>query len=91
MDSQWRTSRVKGKILYKLSRAGKFHHSHTALENLTKGFPSDMKGAAKECVNELIKEGIIFIKKTNYGVHVSVNTEKHEQILRYIDEFLMDD
>lgn len=84
----WTNSQIKGKVLHKLTRKGKFEHSHTALDNLTKGFPPDLRGRAKEMSHELIKEGILHLKKTNYGKQVSINLEKKERIMEYIDEFL---
>lgn len=38
----WSNDEIKGKILHKLTRLGKFEHSHTAIEHLQKGFPKDM-------------------------------------------------
>ena len=48
----WTDSQVKGKILHKLTRKGKFEHSHTALDNLQKGFPSEMKGRVKDTAQD---------------------------------------
>ena len=84
----WTIGQIKGKILHKLTREGKFEHSHTALENLQKGFSPDRRGSAKDASQELIKEGILYLKKTNYGKQVSINVEKKEEIMEYIDEFL---
>ncbi len=82
---------IKGKILHKLTRKGKFEHSHTALDNLAKGFPADLRVKAKEMSQELIKEGILHLKKTGYGKQVSINLEMKERIMQYIDEFLSSD
>ena len=84
----WTDNQVKGKILHKLTRKGKFEHSHTALENLQKSFPPELKGKAKEMSEDLIKEGILHLKKTNYGKQVSINLEKKDKVMEYIDEFL---
>jgi hypothetical protein len=84
----WTDSQTKGKILHKLTRKGKFEHSHTALDNLQKGFPPDLKGNAKDMSEELIKKGILHLKKTSYGKQVSINVEMKEKIMEYIDEFL---
>lgn len=84
----WTDGQIKGKILHKLTRKGKFEHSHTALDNLQKGFPPDMRGVAKEMSEELIREGILHLKKTGYGKQVSINVEMKEKIMNYIDEFL---
>ena len=84
----WTDVQIKGKILHKLTRKGKFEHSRTALDNLQKSFPSDLKGRAKNMCNELIKEGLLHLKKTNYGKQVSINLGKKEKITEYIGEFL---
>ena len=84
----WLDGQIKGKILHKLTRKGKFEHSHTAFDNLQKGFPPEIKGRAKEMSEELIREGILHFKKTSYGKQVSINIEKKEEIIEYIDEFL---
>ena len=84
----WTNSQIKGKILHKLARKGKFEHSHTALDNLAKGFPPDMRGRAKDMSKELLKEGILHLKNTIYGKQVSINIENKEKIMEYIDEFL---
>ncbi len=83
----WANDAIKGKVLHKLTRLGKFHHSHTSLDNLPKGFPKEVRGSVKVMVKELIRERILFVKPTQYGVEVSVNTEEKEKILYYIDRF----
>ena len=51
----WTDDEIKGKVLHKLTRMGKFEHSHTSINNLPKGFPSDLKGRVKDLVKELKK------------------------------------
>lgn len=84
----WTDEQIKGKILHKLTRKGKFEHSHTALDYLQEGFPTNLRGRVKEMSQELIREGILFLKKTSYGKQVSINLDKKEKIMVYIDEFL---
>lgn len=84
----WTDDEIKGKILHKLTRMGKFEHSHTAIENLQKGLPSDLRGRAKEMARELRKEGILLTKPTSYGEHVSINLKMKEKIMYYIGKFL---
>ena len=84
----WTDKQIKGKILHKLTRKGKFEHSHTALENLGKSFPQELRGMAKEMAIELIREGILHLKKTNYGKQVSINVEEKEKVMEYISAFL---
>lgn len=84
----WTDDEIKGKILHKLTRLGKFSHSHTSIDNLPKGFPSDIRGKVKDMINELKKEGLLFSKKTSYGEEVSINPELKERIMNYINKFL---
>lgn len=84
----WTDNQIKGKILHKLTRKGKFEHSHTALDNIQKGFPSDLRGRVKDMSQALIKEEILYLKLTNYGKQVSINVERKDKIMEYIDEFL---
>ena len=80
--------RLKAEYCINWTRKGKFEHSHTALDNLQKGFPPDIKGKTKEMTEELVKESILHLKKTSYGKQVSINVEKKEEVMKYIDEFL---
>ena len=84
----WSKEEIKGKILHKLTRLGKFSHSHTSIDNLPKGFPIDLRGRVKEEIDDLIKENILFVKPTSYGKEISINSEQKEKIMFYIDRFL---
>ena len=87
----WTDNEIKGKILHKLTRAGKFEHSHTAVENLQKGFPKDIVGRVKDMIKELKKGDILIIKATNYGEQVSINVDLNEKVIEYIQIFLKKD
>ena len=87
----WTDEEIKGKILHKLTRLGKFKHSHTSLDNLPKGFPTDARGRVKSLGEELIKERILFVKPTSYGKEISINLERKEKIMQYIEKFLAKD
>ncbi len=84
----WSDEEIKGKILHKLTRLGKFKHSHTSLDNMQKGFPKDLRGRVKTLAEKLKKEGILFEKPTGYGKEISINTAKREKIMKYIETFL---
>jgi len=84
----WSDEEIKGKLLHKLTRLGKFKHGHTSIDNLPKGFPKELRGLVKGQVDSLIKEGVLFVKPTSYGIEVSINTEKKEKIMYYIERFL---
>ena len=73
-------------ILRKLFRRRVIGGKHTAIEHLTKGLPKHIAGEAKNAVNELIKEGLILSKPTSYGLQVSLNPEKIDEISKIIEE-----
>ncbi|MBI4148289.1 hypothetical protein HY490_03280 [Candidatus Woesearchaeota archaeon] len=84
----WTDETIKGKILHKLSRHGKFQHSHTAMEHLHTGFPAHVVGQVKDMISALKSEGLLLVKHTNYGAQVSINVKQLERVMQYIDDFL---
>lgn len=84
----WSDEEIKGKVLHKLTRLGKFEHSHTSIDNLPKGFPKDLRGRVKVAVKELKKEQILLSKPTSYGEEVSLNVNYKDKIMYYINKFL---
>ncbi len=86
--ARWSDEQIKGKILHKLARMGKFEHSHTSIDNVQKGFPIDIRGKANDMAKELKKERILIRKPTSYGEEVSINVNMKEKINYYINKFL---
>lgn len=81
-------SLVRAKLLFKLARRRNWGHSHTAFDDLKKGFkPHEQKEVKKEA-EKLIKEGLLLPKPTGYGLHVSLNHERAGEIKQIIQEFL---
>ena len=72
-------------ILRKLYRHRIIGGKHTAIEHLTKGLPKHAVGEAKEAVIVLIKEGFLIQKQTSYGLQVSLNSDRIDDIARLID------
>ena len=72
-------------ILRKLFRRRIIGGKHTAVEHLTTGLPKHAVGEAKKAVYDLIREGLILSKPTSYGLQVSLNQEKIEEICNIID------
>lgn len=77
---------LKQIILRKLFRRRVIGGKHTAIEHLTKGLPGHVVGVAKDAVKELVKEGLILTKPTSYGLQVSLNPEKIDEIIRIVEE-----
>ena len=76
---------LKKIILRKLFRHRIIGGKHTAVENLTKGLPKHLVGVAKDAVKELIKEGFVLQKPTSYGLQVSLNPKRIDEITRIIE------
>jgi len=83
---------IKAAILLKLYKRGNWGGSHTAFDNLKKGFKAKElgKGGLKR-VNrmgrELIGEGLLLAKPTHYGLQVSLNPRKNQAIRTNITRF----
>lgn len=75
---------LKGFIVKKLFHHGYIGGRHTDIENLKKGLPSHFKGNVKNAANELIKEEILIPKQTSYGLHVSLNPRKKQELDKYL-------
>lgn len=86
---------IKASILFKLHKRGNWGASHTAFDNLKKGFSdSDLgKHAAKrvdKLAKELVRQGGIVTKPTHYGEQVSLNPRQHEAIMEFMKRFIPD-
>lgn len=77
---------IKKLILRKLYRHRIIGGKHTAIENLTKGLSKHVVGDAKDAVKELIKDEFVLTKPTSYGLQISLNPEKIEEIHKIIEE-----
>jgi hypothetical protein len=80
---------IKAAILFKLYKRGNWGGSHTAFENLKKGFKESELGKkglkrVEDAAKELIKEAIIFAKPTSYGLQVSLNPSQNQTITAII-------
>lgn len=83
-------NRIRATIFDKLNRRGKWGPAHTSKESALKGIPSHNIGAAKEVLEELIKDRYINIKPTSYGDQISLNFGRRAEILAIITELLED-
>ena len=75
---------LKGFIIKKLFHHGYIGGKHTDVENLKKGLPGHFRGNVTEVVKELLKEEILIPKPASYGLHVSLNPRKTEEIEKYL-------
>jgi len=78
---------IKNHILFKLHWKKKWGASHTALENLKRGVPKHLGGRYLDMGKKLIKEGYLLSKPTHYGLQVSLNPERREEIIKISRKF----
>ncbi|MDG6943355.1 MAG: hypothetical protein JRM94_04700 [Nitrososphaerota archaeon] len=83
---------IKASILFKLHRRGNWGASHTAFDNLQKGFrDADLgKHGGKrldKLARELIRLGWVLSHPTGYGLQVSLNPRRNEEITAFMKRF----
>nr|WP_304764982.1 hypothetical protein [Candidatus Burarchaeum sp.] len=74
-------------IMHRLARKHKWGHSHTSIDNLSKGVPSHFKGRLKEIAGQLVKQQFLIPKPTGYGLEVSLNPAKGEEIKAIVRKY----
>ena len=79
---------IKATILYHLRRKKVIGNVHTHFDTLKRGFPSHLGKDINKIAKELIKEGLILIKPTSYGLQVSLNKNKIKEIEEFIARVL---
>ena len=84
---------TRAKLLFALARKRKWGESHTAYENIFRQFKSESLGKAglknaRNIADDLIKECFILRKPTHYGLQVSLNPTKSQEIKKLIKEQL---
>ena len=77
---------VKAKILWRLYRRRYIGGKHTDVKNLRKGFSKDKYDIVNEVIDELIREGLLLVKPTHYGKHVSLNPIRLSEIRELIEK-----
>jgi len=75
---------LKGFIIKKLFYHGYLGGRHTDIENLKKGLPGHIKGDIKSVTKELLKEDLFLSKSTSYGIQVSLNPKKRQELEKYL-------
>lgn len=83
---------IKAIILFKLYKRGNWGGSHTAFDNLKKGWKDadlgkhGLKRVEKQA-KELIREGLIIPKPTHYGLQASLNSRQYAAIIVLMKKF----
>jgi hypothetical protein len=80
--------KIKATILYHLRRKRVIGGVHTPFDTITKGFPSHLGKDVKKIAESLIKEGLILTKPASYGLQISLNKNKLQEIEPFIKKVL---
>ncbi|MBS3052323.1 MAG: hypothetical protein J4428_03055 [Candidatus Aenigmarchaeota archaeon] len=78
---------IKNHILFKLHWKKFWGGKHTAIESVKKGIPAHLSGRYVDMTRELIKDGLILSKPTSYGLQISLNPNKREEIIKRAESF----
>jgi len=83
---------IKAAILFKLHKRGNWGGSHTAFDNLKKGWKDENFGKhgvklVDKMAKDLIRQGMIVPKPTSYGLQVSLNPRKNGEIIEFMKKF----
>ncbi len=79
-------SNIKITILEKMVTKKMWGNKHMDYKHLTSGFPSHLTKKVLYVADKLITQGLIIKKPAHYGMQVSLNVNKNEEILRIIEE-----
>lgn len=84
---------LQAEMLLNLVRKNCFGGKHTAAENMFRGLEQKRLGKeglkrAKNLANDLIKQQLVLTKPTHYGLQVSLNPKKSQEIKKIIKERL---
>lgn len=73
-------------ILRKLVRHRMWMHKHTSIHNLPKGLPDYLRSRkeVRKVIDQMIRDGLLLAKPTNYGLEVSLNIRKKKEIEDFI-------
>lgn len=85
---EFNDDKIKATILYHLRRKRIIGGKHTSFDTLRRGFPTHLGKDIKKIADELIKKGYITIKSTNYGLQISLNKERINEIGDFIKKVL---
>jgi hypothetical protein len=83
---------LKATILLKLHKRGNWGASHTAFDNLHKGFKESALGKhgvkrIEATGKDLIRQGWVIPKPTSYGLQVALNPRENYAIISFMKRF----
>lgn len=87
---------IMARIIHKLYRRGNWGESHTSFENLKKGFNQrdlGKKGLKRvdKVGEQMIKTGLLHSKQTKYGLEVSLEFTRKDELIDIMKRVFHDD
>ncbi len=87
---------IMARIIHKLYRRGNWGESHTSFENLKKGFNQrDLGKQGLKRVDKvgkyMIKTGLLYPKQTKYGLEVSLEFTRKDELVKIMKRVFPDD
>ncbi len=87
---------IMARIIHKLYRRGNWGESHTSFENLKKGFNQrdlGKKGLKRvdKVGEQMIKTGLLHSKQTKYGLEVSLEFTRKDELMDIMKRAFRDD
>lgn len=79
---------IKATILYHLRRKKVIGGVHTPFDTIKRGFPGHLGKDITKIADQLIKQGFIITKPAAYGLQISLNKDKIEEIDTFIKKML---
>ena len=84
---------IRARMLFALARHRKWGESHTAYEHMFRQFKTEARGKAAlkdvgKLADDLIRAGLVLKKPTHYGLQVSLNPHKAQEIKKIIKDEL---
>ena len=80
--------KIKATLLYHLRKKKVIGGVHTHYDTLKRGFPKHLGKEIEKMAKQLIKEGFLITKPTSYGLQVSLNKDRINEIEVLIDKVL---
>ena len=77
-------SRMREAVLRKMMKHHFIGGKHTDIRNIPKGFPKHFYKEILKVLDDIMKEGYIIKKPTQYGFHVSLNPRMMDEIKKEI-------
>ncbi|UCD92309.1 MAG: hypothetical protein JSV43_08870 [Methanobacteriota archaeon] len=82
------TTSLENEIIYKMFRRRSLGGVHKSKEDIQRWFRKDLRGAAKQALDRLVRLSLVVEKPTSYGRRYCLNRDRLREIKSLIEEYL---